>query len=404
MVFNAPTSGGDFRWLNSTVVAAGGVAAVFFLLWRVTRGRVTSELRFALLLAFLLTSIPVLGYFGDLHVLPQAWRYHTEMELAMCLLAVFGLAPLLDRATNPRRAVALLIGLGLVAWQWPHYRAYANELIKPADLERTIEYRIARQMSELFGNRRVMVSGSCSLWFNVFSDAPQLSGGHHPSAPNWIQRVAVFTIYSGMNAGPRDGEVAVLWLKAFGAHAVNVPGPGSSETYKPFSNPRQFEGLLPVAWQDDNDTIYQVPQRSNTLVYVVPRDALVTETPQHGLDVEGVSRYVAAIEDPSLPLANVTWRNSHSAVIRAHLDPEQVVSTQINYAAGWKATVGGARQPAFRDGLGLLAVRPGCQGLCEIELVYDGGAERTATRSISVAVTIGVLVWLAAGWRRRPRR
>jgi hypothetical protein len=256
-------------------------------------------------------------------------------------------------------------------------------------------------MTELFGKRRVMVSGSSNLWFNAFSDTPQLSGGHEPTSPNWMQRVGVFIIYSGMNAGARSGEIAVLWLKAFGVHGINVPGPGSREPSNPFDNANKFEGLLPVLWRDANDTIYRVPQRSDALVYVVPEGALVTREPAHGLDVDEIRRYVAALEDPSLALPETIWRNSRSAVIRTAIEPGQAVSVQVNHFPGWKATVGGVRQLAFRDGLGLLGIRPDCRGPCEIELFYDGGTEHVATRVAHFFAMMGTLCWLGvAAWRR----
>jgi hypothetical protein len=336
-------------------------------------------------------------------MLPQSLRYHLEMEAALCLLAVFGLAPLAARLPKPLKAAALAAVLGLAVLQWSNYRAQARELIQTPNLDQTAEYRVAQRLTELFGERRVMASGTCSLWLSVFSDTPQLSGGHEPSSPNWMQRVGVFMIYSGMNAGPREGEIAVLWLKAFGVHGVHVPGPESREHDKPFVNPRKFEGLLQVIWQEGGDTIYAVPQRSNSLVYVVPRSALVDQQPVHGLDVERIERYVNAIEDAALPLPEVTWRSSHAALIRAELAPDQAVSVQVNYAAGWKATVDGRLQPVSRDGLGLQVIQPDCRGPCEIELVYDGGLERQATRVASIIAMVGVLAWFGATWRKKTR-
>jgi hypothetical protein len=168
-------------------------------------------------------------------------------------------------------------------------------------------------------------------------------------------------------------------------------------------NPRKFEGLLPAVWREAGDTIYAVPQRSDSLVYVAPWSALVDQEPRHGLDVEQIERYVNAIEDQALPLPEVTWRGSHSALIRATLAPEQAVSVQINHALGWKATADGRALPVSRDGLGLLVIEPDCSGPCEIELVYDGGLERQATRAASIVAMIGVLAWLAITWRKNVR-
>ena len=279
MAFNAQTSGGAFPWLSPSLLAAVGLLAGFVLLSRLTSGKLPVHLRFFLLFSLLLTAIPTLSYVAGWNILPQSLRYHLEMEAALCLLVVFGLARFAARLPKPATTAALAVAAGLAVLQWSTYRAHARELIRPPDLDQTAEYRVAQRMTELFGERRVMASGTCSLWLSVFSDTPQLSGGHEPSSPNWMQRVAVFIIYSGMNAGPRDGEIAALWLKAFGVHGVHVPGPESHEHDKPFGNPHKFEGLLPVVWQEAGDTIYAVPQRSASLVYVTPRSALVDKEP-----------------------------------------------------------------------------------------------------------------------------
>jgi hypothetical protein len=401
IVFNAPTAGGDFPWASPAMLASLGLLAAFFVLWRVTHDRGTCYARFFLYFAFLLTTITTFGVAANLHVLPQAVRYHLEMEMALCLVLVFRLVPWVDRLTRMGKIVTLLLAAALAVWQWTNCRVYAQKLIQPADLGQTLEYQMARRMTELVGKRRVMVSGSSSMWFNVFSDTPQLSGGHEPTSPNWMQRVGVFIVYTGLNAGPQGGEIAVLWLKAFGVHGINVPGIGSREPSNPFDNPNKFEGLLPVLWRDANDTIYRVPQRSDSLVYVLPENATVTREPAHGLDVEEIRRYVAALEDPSLALPEVVWRNSQSAVIRTTIEPGQVLSVQVNHFPGWKATAGGVRQPTFRDGLGLLGIRPDCRGPCEIELVYDGGMEHVATRVAHFFAMIGTLCWLGVtAWRR----
>ena len=203
-----------------------------------------------------------------------------------------------------------------------------------------------------------------------------------------------------MNAGQRDGEIAVLWLKAFGAHAITVPGPRSTEAYKPIVNPGKFEGLLPVLWRDGDDVIYSVPQRSASLARVIPVSALVQRAPVHGLDVAPMLPYVAALDDPSLPPAEFHWRNLHRATIHARVAADQVILVQTNYHPGWRASVGGAAREVSTDGLGLLVVRPQCNGECDVDLVFDGGTEAMMTRALSAAVTLAVLAWLIATLRR----
>jgi len=157
--------------------------------------------------------------------------------------------------------------------------------------------------------------------------------------------------------------------------------------------------VLPVLWREGDDTIYRVPQRSLSLAHVIPASAVAQRTPKHGLDVDPLIPYVAALEDAALPEAELRWRDLHSGVIRAPVRPGQVISVQITYDPGWHASVRGSPRPVDRDGLGMLVVRPECDGPCEIELFYDGGLERKITRALSWLVMIGVVLGYAV--RRR---
>ena len=74
--------------------------------------------------------------------------------------------------------------------------------------------------------------------------------------------------------------MAVLWLKAFGVDAVAVSGPRSREFFKPFRNPRKFDGLLPELWRDGDDVIYRVPRRSTSLAHVVRPADLAPRRPR----------------------------------------------------------------------------------------------------------------------------
>ena len=148
-----------------------------------------------------------------------------------------------------------------------------------------------------------------------------MSSGHEPTAPNWMQRVAVFTIYTGMNAGDRDAEYSVFWLKAFGNQAIYVPGPASREFYHPIAHPRKFDGILPVLWHDEDDTIFGVPQRSRSFAHVIPRGAVVSIQPVHGLDIGPARAYVDALDDATLPLADLTWLSPSRAVIQTSMRP-----------------------------------------------------------------------------------
>ena len=231
-----------------------------------------------------------------------------------------------------------------------------------------------------------MVSDEAGTWFNVFSDNPQLGSGHDPFSPNFMIQIATYGIY-----WIEEAEHTVPWLKAYGCHAITVPGPHSRMVYKPFRNPRKFEGVLPLLWHQEDDSIYGVPQRSTSLAHVIPESAVVERKPVNGLDTADVNRFVAALDDPALPLADLKETRISSTVM-----PGQVVAVQITYDPGWVASSQGRAVPITRDGLGLMTLHPMCSGPCEIGLVFEGGLERMICRILSWLVMLGVVV-LGAG-------
>jgi hypothetical protein len=247
---------------------------------------------------------------------------------------------------------------------------------------------------------RAFISGSASFIHNVFTDNPQVYGGHEQHALNQFIPVVTYTVYSGANAGARDAEYSVFWLKAFGARAISVSGPNSTDYYHPFANPGKFEGVLPVLWRDGDDVIYGVPSRSPSLAHVIPAAAVPARKPIHGLDIEPVEPYVAALDDPRSPPASFEWHGMSEAEIHASLQPGQVISVQITYDRGWEALANGRRQPIRGDAIGQMVIEPDCVGPCDISLRYTGGIERTVTRTLSLGA---MLVTAVFAWRRRRR-
>ena len=396
---NSEIAGGDYHWSPRSFVALAIVILSFAAAWLASR-RWKAPHRFVLLLAALLTSIPVLASFG-LNAMPQAMRYHVEMEIPLCLLLAFGAHRLWRILPRGAGLAIITFGLMLAMWQAGHYWRFARQLIlPPADVYNSVEYRITSQMVTEFGRERVMIAGSPALFANVFANVRQLAGAHDQFNANPSLLAAGLVQYGGRDAARLGGSQYVIWLQAFGAHGINVPGETSEEPYKPFhENPNLFEGLLPVIWRDRGDTIYRVPQRSEGLAHVVPPAAIVRVAPKSPYDSDAAARYVAALNDPSLPLASWQESEAGSAIIRGEVQPGQVVSVQTTYNQGWRATVNGMRQRTFADGLGMLVIEPACRGDCEIHLRFDGGIEAKVTMWISILTlaAIGGCLWR---WRR----
>jgi hypothetical protein len=392
---NSQLVGGDYRFTLRSAGIAAGFLMCLVLLWLATRRLWDPMLRFAIWFSAVFGGITVLSFL-NLTFLPQPGRYHIEMGAGLCLVAAFAAAHASDRL--PRQGLVVLGVAGLLAAGWlfaKDYR-YARRLIHPAEITRSAPYREASWVAAHLPGQRIFAAGEDQWWFNLFADNPQLSAGHEPSAPNYVQRMAVYTILSGKNAGAQDADISILWLRALGCGAITVAGPASKDHYHGFVHPGKFEGRLPLVWREDGDSIYQVPLRSVSLAHVIPRTAVVTRRPIHGLDVDQVRRYVAALEDPAIPPAPLTWENPDHGRILATIPSGDVISVQVTCDRGWQARVGGRRVPVHADQLGLMIVEPQCSGDCMVDLEFTGGAERAICLVVSLMVFGGLLaaLWL----------
>ncbi len=380
-----------------SAIALGIVVVCFWTVWRLSV-RYTNHwpTRWMCLFGCVAILIPALSQYGRLHFLPQPSRYKVEAELAIVWMVVFSLRPVIERVPARVRIVLAFPLLFLAGKETLSLELVAERLTTPVDVKQSIEYRSAQWVAENLPEQRVMMGGSMGNFLDTFTSMEQLSAQPYTTAPNWEQQIAMYTIYVGQNAGDRDGDFSLLWLKAFGVQAVAVPGPQSPEYWKPFTKPRKFEGMLPVLWREDDTTIYRVPQRSASLAHAMRPDQLVRRAPMHGLDTDEVQRFVRALDSAS-GQAGMEWRGANRARIRALLKPGEIVSTQINYHPGWHATVKGGDRPVHADGIGLMVVTPNCLGDCEIILEYDGGWSSRLCRAASSGI---LLLLLAASLSR----
>jgi hypothetical protein len=191
-----------------------------------------------------------------------------------------------------------------------------------------------------------MLPGSIGQWANAFTDVEQLGGGSWSVAYNQAQVRAKAAIYND-----EDPRASILWLKAFGTGAIAVSGPKSQEFWKVYAHPTKFEGRLPELWSENDVTIYRVPFRSASLAHVVPEPALAS-----------LEKYVAALDDASLPEAEFQWQDANRIHIRTTASPGQVISIQVTHHPGWHAKANGVSKPIKSDSLGLMWLQPGCDG------------------------------------------
>ena len=370
---------------------------------RITAGRAPGYLRFFLLF-FLCMAAPALGfYWFGATLLAQPQRFHLAMEMGCALSLAFMVRPIVERWPGLRKPAAAIFAI-LCVFQFFQYRNYARGLIQPIDMTRTSEYKTARWFDSHLRDGRAMVAGSETFWLNAFTDTPQLTGCCPQGVLNATIPIANYGINTDLTAEDRAFENSVLWFKALGVRAVAVPGPRSTEVYKPFYHPGKFAGRLPVLWRDGDDTIYEVPWTYYSLAHAMEANEVVERTPAHGVDTAPLISYVAAIERTGAPKLHLRWQDDETIVISGSLHARQVVSVQVTAHPGWHAAVNGAPRPVLADKLGFLLVSARCEGNCTIELHYDGGTEMLVARWVRGAAIAGSLLWILFEFLAARRR
>ena len=333
-------------------------------------------------------------------LVPQPTRFQLEFDLAFAGLLGWLIARGLGMLPRRARLAAITVLLIAAIPQIKTVRRYARNLTKPIDVTATAEYRMSKAFEAKLGNRRVYAPGNVSLWMNLFNDVPQMAGCCDQGIPGWEYRLAMYGIYTGDHAFERDAEVSILWMRAYGADAVGVTGPGSTEIIKPYWNWKKFEGVLPAVWREGDNVIYTIPRKVAEPVRVIPKTALLPVPPVNAMDVAELEKLVRAMEDSAAPLAHFRWLNRHEALVDATVRPGDVVYLQLAQAPGWHAKQDGRRVPIRAEALGMMYVEPRSTGTIELRLVYDGGAEAVWAK---VLQSFGILaiasVWFGWGLR-----
>jgi hypothetical protein len=392
---NAEASDGTYFGLSTgmgLVGLAGALTSAHLILERL---RLDRNFRFFVYLFLISGSVALGRIWFNVSLTPQAHRFQLVMEVGLvgAILYPFHIA-WLRWEDQTRRAIVILFVL-FCGFQWYEYRQYVRSQTRSIRIENRVEYRAAKWLEQNANGARVFAPGSIAIWMNAFADTPQMVGCCDQSVPSRSHRLAFYTIYTGENAGTKDAENSLLWLKAYGTSMVGVSAPSSAEYFKAFRNPDKFEGLLPVIWREDGVTFYRVPGVSETLAHVIPADRAVRRPPAHGLDVEHLRKYVAALEDPAAPRAEMKWVSGHESRIKSNLRSGQLLSVQVSYAPGWTAAANGRPVAVQADGLGLMVLEPPCDGACDIDLRYGPPSEHIYSRWAQIfafAVALAVVL------------
>ncbi|MBS1876232.1 MAG: hypothetical protein JSU00_23665 [Acidobacteria bacterium] len=384
---------------NRLAMLAALGAAVAITAWGLRRLSVRRSVAWAVLFT-LVTGAVVCGnaWFGVTFI-AQPMRFHLVFEMALTLAVALGLGEYV-RLSRKAAIVAMLAMAPLIALQIHNYRTSARRLIQPISIRQTSEYRVAAWLEAHAGGQRVLAPGSIAFWLNAFTDTPQVTGCCDQSILVRPIKMAYYVIGSDDGAGDRAAEISIAWLQALGARYVVMTGPGSTETFHDIAHPDKFRGKLREAWSGGGDAIYEVPQRTGSLVHVIRLDETVQTPPENGVKIEPLMAYIRATQDSSRELAEVRWTSPGRAHIAANLTKGDALSVQTAWHPRWRATVNGANRHVDHDGLGFIVIHPDCEGRCEVELSFDGGVERTTTNTVTAASWIVVALLLMRRLRR----
>lgn len=391
---NAQYVEGNFQMTSRQLIYAAFIALGATALLLAMR-RVGLLVRFAALFVLFTGALVLAHAWAGIAIMPQPWRYHPELEMALALAACWAFSRL--------RLLARLVafaGLALAMALNPvSYFKRAAELIQPIDIQQTVEYRAATFLNS---SGRAYLSGSAQFWATAFSDVPLIGGGFDQGRINPVNAALDFAIPYTLADGPRTA----MWLRLLGADAVYVSGPQSPDAYRQeWRDPRKFEGVLEEIWRDRDTSIYRVPGQG-TLAHAIRREHVVRRAPVNAEDVEPVLPLAQALEDAAAqPPLRIEWLSPSQARVAGVIAAGELIFLQVNYHPGWRAASSGRDLPIERDGLGFMVLDPGCSGPCEVTLRFDGGEEMLAARAARwAALAVLVVWWLLERRRRAPLR
>jgi hypothetical protein len=379
-------SGHGNSWSRWTTVAI--VLSYALITWRYARGQRSYAYTVFTAGTLVLFAWIVLGkaYLG-VRIIGEPHRLTPEFDLAFILFAAQLLQLLWHRLnTLPNRSwwhpARLAIVVGVVAAFLPsvEYVKHAWDLL-PVDrtYQDRVEYRLTEWIGQNLPGARVDAEGSVRIWYTTWRDLAQLGGASDQGTLNDLIIPAQYQIRAG-----GDPQTSVLWLKALGVDAVIVCDKDSQEIYHDYANPKKFENVLPVIFNDGRgNTIYKIPRRFPGIVRVVRRDAInAIQKPRFNEDLPRLRAYADAIEQgPDSP--TVLDRDTPDRMtISSDIKSGESIIVQETYDPAWHAFSGGHELTVRADAMGFMRLDPP-PGRQKIQLSFETPLENRIGNAVS---------------------
>ncbi len=337
----------DLKWVSQPGTAGARIvlglliALYCFVSWQVAGRRRGSEWRVFVAGGAIVFSVFVIGYYYlNLRIIGEPARFVPELDLALILAAVECVRELWAR---PRlRVPTVLIGILAFAPAVRYLRHAWSPFPKAAPIENIYEYKTTQWVHDHLPGERVLPSGTVRFWFDAWADNAQPDGGSDQGMLNQNLRTISWQILHGERA-----DLATLGLQALGTDAVVVPDKTSFESYHDYEKPEKFRGNLTALYDDRHGTvIYRVPRIHPGLARVV--DTAYTRQLKPilgGDDRDGLTKYVAAVEDPTRPAATLAWNGPDEADVHATVKPGESILLQETFDPAWRAFEDGKALP-----------------------------------------------------------
>jgi len=358
--------------------------------------------------------ITCLWYFYLIPLAPQGNRYIPETDMGFAMLLGIALSSVLAvRRQNIRlpvparevsfRLAAVSIILVLLVFSSMPFLQSSWTLTKPAvDITKTPEYVISEWLSEHVHDERVYATGTVAFWLNVFSDVPQLRGGHDGAAINpWWSHVT-YQINTGSN-----GSLAALWCKALNIRYVVVNYPNASTPYPDYSFPQKFEGILPLRFFYKGFGIFEVPLARPELVQAVRWNDF-RRLPQISsvLDYDNLKAYVDLVEGPNegAECKYKILRANEITIEVSNSTKDTALLVKMTYDDLWKAFVNNNEISITAVGPHFILLHPDLSGSYQIRLSYVRSVYELMglTTTACTLLVIGIVITFRHFQRSRP--
>jgi hypothetical protein len=341
----------------------------------------------------------VLGhYYVNFRIIGEPGRLYPELDLVFILFTVEMLRRFWPGAIWRKAAAAAIVLISLSTSYWYLQNSRRFFVLDPDPTDQ-VEYQMQDWMFRNMPQSRALTSGSVRFWYNAWHDLPQIGGGSEQGLLNPTVMPLQWEVLLGSSF-----NLSLWWLQLFGADAILVNEPSSTERYHDFKFPQKFKGRFEVAHDDGaGNIIYKVPRRYPSLARVVDRSRLdaLPEVPGNG-DEPSLSAWVNVIENgPDIP-TQTRWFGTDAMQLQAKVREGQSVFVQVSFDENWRAYVDGKRVPIRRNKVGLMTIDapPGTE---EIRLEFPTPLANRIGYAMTVLTILSIGILLYCGIRYPSR-